>query len=81
MADLLHAVHGIPNACQILTNVITGGLPGIFIRHYDVGELSVMSEGLACAVSAAAGSRSASHLCGIRLACSVSSSGMPSCNA
>lgn len=27
MADLLHAVHGIPNACQILTNVITGGQP------------------------------------------------------
>ena len=27
--------------------VITGGLPGIFIRHYDVGELSVMSDALA----------------------------------
>lgn len=27
MADLLHALHGIPNACQILTNVITGGQP------------------------------------------------------
>jgi protein tyrosine phosphatase (PTP) superfamily phosphohydrolase (DUF442 family) len=27
MADLLHAVHGIPNACQILTNIITGGQP------------------------------------------------------
>jgi enoyl-CoA hydratase/carnithine racemase len=27
--------------------VITGGLPGIFIRHYDVGELSVMSDNLA----------------------------------
>ena len=27
--------------------VITGGLPGIFIRHYDVGELSVMSDTLA----------------------------------
>jgi len=26
--------------------VITGGLPGIFIRHYDVGELSVMSDAL-----------------------------------
>jgi len=27
--------------------VITGGVPGIFIRHYDVGELSVMSDNLA----------------------------------
>ena len=26
--------------------VITGGVPGIFIRHYDVGELSVMSDTL-----------------------------------
>jgi enoyl-CoA hydratase/carnithine racemase len=26
--------------------VITGGLPGIFIRHYDVGELSIMSDTL-----------------------------------
>jgi enoyl-CoA hydratase len=27
--------------------VLTGGLPGVFIRHYDVGELSVMSDTLA----------------------------------
>jgi enoyl-CoA hydratase len=27
--------------------IITGGVPGIFIRHYDVGELSTMSERLA----------------------------------
>jgi enoyl-CoA hydratase len=27
--------------------VLTGGLPGIFIRHYDVGELSAMSDALA----------------------------------
>ena len=27
--------------------VITGGLPGIFIRHYDVGELSAASDALA----------------------------------
>jgi enoyl-CoA hydratase len=32
--------------------VITGGLPGIFIRHYDVGELSVMSDALAAPSSA-----------------------------
>ena len=24
--------------------VLTGGVPGIFVRHYDVGELSVMSD-------------------------------------
>jgi protein tyrosine phosphatase (PTP) superfamily phosphohydrolase (DUF442 family) len=27
MPDLLDAMHGVPNACQILTNVITGGQP------------------------------------------------------
>jgi enoyl-CoA hydratase len=27
--------------------IITGGVPGVFIRHYDVGELSTMSERLA----------------------------------
>ena len=25
--------------------IITGGLPGVFIRHYDVGELSTASDG------------------------------------
>src|SRR5258707_9072580 len=24
--------------------VITGGMPGVFIRHYDVGELSLMAD-------------------------------------
>ena len=33
--------------------VITGGVPGIFIRHYDVGELSVMSDTLASPAPAA----------------------------
>jgi enoyl-CoA hydratase/carnithine racemase len=32
---------------EVRAIVITGGLPGIFIRHYDVGELSVMSDALA----------------------------------
>ncbi|MGH6955200.1 MAG: hypothetical protein ACREEW_00885, partial [Caulobacteraceae bacterium] len=27
--------------------VVTGGVPGIFIRHYDVGELSAASDALA----------------------------------
>lgn len=31
-------------ACRSI--IITGGLPGIFIRHYDVGELSTMSDAL-----------------------------------
>ena len=33
--------------------VITGGVPGIFIRHYDVGELSVMSDQLGGALAPA----------------------------
>ena len=34
--------------------VITGGVPGIFIRHYDVGELSVMSDNLEAGAPVAA---------------------------
>ncbi len=32
--------------------VLTGGLPGIFVRHYDVGELSNMSDNIGAAAPA-----------------------------
>jgi len=43
MLDLMGPLAGDPGVSSI---VITGGVPGVFIRHYDVGELSTMSERL-----------------------------------
>jgi enoyl-CoA hydratase len=51
MHDAVTAAIGEPSVRAI---VITGGLPGIFIRHYDVGELSVMSDTLGGVAPAAA---------------------------
>jgi enoyl-CoA hydratase len=44
MLDKLRPLVDDDAVCAI---VITGGVPGIFIRHYDVGELATMSERLA----------------------------------
>jgi enoyl-CoA hydratase len=44
MLDLIRPLASDPKVRAI---IITGGVPGIFIRHYDVGELSTMSERLA----------------------------------
>ena len=41
MLDKLRPLAGDP---QVRSIVITGGVPGIFIRHYDVGELSAASD-------------------------------------
>jgi enoyl-CoA hydratase/carnithine racemase len=45
--ELLQAVHGAVDDPNVRSIVLTGGLPGIFIRHYDVGELTVLGERLA----------------------------------
>lgn len=45
--EMLEAFRGLAADPAIRSVIVTGGLPGIFIRHYDVGELSVMSDGLA----------------------------------
>ena len=37
--------------------VITGGLPGIFVRHYDVGELAEISQAIAAAPPASPAQR------------------------
>jgi enoyl-CoA hydratase len=42
--EMLAAVGAALGDAAVRVLVITGGLPGIFIRHYDVGELSVMSD-------------------------------------
>jgi len=39
-AEMYHAVVAAAEQKSVRVMVITGGVPGIFIRHYDVGELS-----------------------------------------
>ncbi len=45
--EMHEAVSAAAGDAGVRAIVITGGVPGIFIRHYDVGELSVMSDNLA----------------------------------
>ena len=45
--EMLEAMTALAEDVSVRAVVITGGMPGVFIRHYDVGELSVMSDGLA----------------------------------
>ena len=44
--EMLEKVRPLVADAKVRSIIITGGVPGIFIRHYDVGELSVMSDGL-----------------------------------
>lgn len=45
--ETLAAMEAAANDAGVRAIVITGGVPGIFIRHYDVGELSSASDRLA----------------------------------
>ena len=45
--ETLAAMTEAANDPSVRAIVLTGGVPGIFIRHYDVGELSQMSDALA----------------------------------
>ena len=45
--EMLDEIRPLVDDDAVRAIVITGGVPGIFIRHYDVGELSTMSERLA----------------------------------
>jgi enoyl-CoA hydratase len=45
--EMLAAVEAAVADPAVRSIVITGGLPGIFVRHYDVGELSAASDALA----------------------------------
>jgi enoyl-CoA hydratase len=42
--EMLDKVRPLAADPAVRSIVITGGVPGIFVRHYDVGELSVMSD-------------------------------------
>lgn len=44
--EMLEAVRPLVADPQVRSIVLTGGVPGIFIRHYDVDELCAMSEAL-----------------------------------
>jgi enoyl-CoA hydratase/carnithine racemase len=48
-SEMLTAVQAAVDDEAVRAIVITGGLPGVFIRHYDVGELSTASDALASA--------------------------------
>jgi enoyl-CoA hydratase/carnithine racemase len=43
-AEMFSAVEAAGKAASVRVIVVTGGVPGIFIRHYDVGELSDAAE-------------------------------------
>lgn len=45
--EMLAAVESAVADAGVRAIVLTGGLPGIFIRHYDVGELSDLGDLLA----------------------------------
>src|SRR5512142_670729 len=42
--EMLDKVRPLAEDPAVRSIIITGGLPGIFIRHYDVGELSTASD-------------------------------------
>ena len=52
--EMFEAVTAAVGDAGVRAIVITGGVPGIFIRHYDVGELSVMSDNLEAGAPVAA---------------------------
>lgn len=45
--ELFQAVQGAVEAGSVRCIVLTGGMRGVFVRHYDVGELTVLGETLA----------------------------------
>jgi enoyl-CoA hydratase/carnithine racemase len=42
--EMLDTIRPLAEDADVRSIVITGGMPGIFIRHYDVGELSTASD-------------------------------------
>ena len=45
--EMLEAMTALAEDDAVRAVVVTGGMPGVFIRHYDVGELSTASDRLA----------------------------------
>ncbi|HEX5262991.1 MAG TPA: hypothetical protein VFW13_05665, partial [Phenylobacterium sp.] len=42
--EMLEKLRPLAEDAGVRSIIITGGVPGIFIRHYDVGELSAASD-------------------------------------
>lgn len=72
-AAALHAaLKSALDAPRIRAIVFTGGLPGVFIRHYDVGEIQAVSQALRAGAIQSGGDRAASPvyaLIDLMLAC------------
>ena len=71
-AELLVALQDALAAHEIRAIVFTGGLPGVFIRHYDVGEIKAVAGALRAGAIQAGGDRAASPvyaLIDLMLAC------------
>jgi len=52
--EMFQAVQAAVKDSGVRCIILTGGVPGIFVRHYDVGELTVLGERLAQAPATAA---------------------------
>ncbi|MFN5778966.1 MAG: enoyl-CoA hydratase/isomerase family protein, partial [Novosphingobium sp.] len=74
-AELLGALQDALAAPEIRVIVFTGGLPGVFIRHYDVGEIKAVEGALRAGAIQPGGDRAASPvyaLIDLMLACEKS---------
>ena len=74
-AELLVALQDALAAPEIRVIVFTGGLPGVFIRHYDVGEIKAVEGALRAGAIQPGGDRAASPvyaLIDLMLACEKS---------
>jgi enoyl-CoA hydratase len=59
-AELLAALTAARDDPAVRAIVFTGGLPGVFIRHYDVSEIKVVAEAVRAGAVSAGGDRAAS---------------------
>jgi enoyl-CoA hydratase len=59
-AELLAALEAALGDPAVRAIVFTGGVPGIFIRHYDVSEIKVVAEAVRAGAVGAGGDRAAS---------------------
>lgn len=64
-AELLGALNAALDAPQVRAIVITGGLPGVFIRHYSVAEIKLVAEAVRGGAIQGGGDRAASPVYGL----------------
>lgn len=59
-AELLAALHAALDDPAVRAIIFTGGIPGVFIRHYDVSEIKAVAEAVRAGAVRAGGDRAAS---------------------